>query len=114
MTIPVATPTAKMTPKIRVQNRAILWYSGFRVFSQRADMITRFRPSPMVRGGKRKWKPTVKANWMRERISTSIGRRGKQWVVREEETVPTNRHLHPLTAEGRAEVQGEKSEHPLI
>ncbi|MEI9897499.1 MAG: hypothetical protein WDN28_27495 [Chthoniobacter sp.] len=51
MTIPVATPMAKVSAKIRVQKRAIWWKRGLPVRSQEASTATRITPSPMLRGG---------------------------------------------------------------
>ena len=51
ITIPVATPMAKVSAKMRVQNRAMLWKSGFPVLSHIASIITRIMPKPMLNGG---------------------------------------------------------------
>jgi hypothetical protein len=53
MTIPEATPRAKLTAKILVQKRAMDSYRGSRVRKKRHSMATISTPNPMVRGGKR-------------------------------------------------------------
>ena len=53
MTMPVATPMAKVSANTFVQKRAIWWYSGFFVASHSPSMITSSTPSPMLSGGKR-------------------------------------------------------------
>ena len=52
ITTPLATPRAKVRPKIRTQNRVICWNSGFRVLRYSASMRTRMTPRPMLSGGK--------------------------------------------------------------
>ena len=53
MTIPVATPSAKLSANRRVQNRAAASHTGFFVRRNIPSRITMTTPSPMVRGGNR-------------------------------------------------------------
>ncbi len=53
MGMPVTTPTAKLIPKIRIQNRAASLYRASPVFSARAFSTTMMKARPMVSWGTR-------------------------------------------------------------
>ncbi len=53
MTMPVATPMAKLTAKIFVQNFVIRWYAPSPVRRYMASMRTMSAPRPIDSGGNR-------------------------------------------------------------
>jgi hypothetical protein len=82
ITMPLATPTAKVMAKSLAKNRPIRSYSRScrRQPIHSAAQINQARP--MEIGGKMKWNPTVTANCRRARKSASIAPSRKLLLVR--------------------------------
>ena len=72
MTMPVATPTAKVMAKSLPKNLATWTYTSSCFFQPNHSAITSSQASPMEMGGKMKWNPTVTANWIRASVSASM------------------------------------------
>ena len=70
--MPVATPTANVTAKMRVQKAALRSHTSLPVRALISSVVATSQASPIVMDGKTKWNATVSANWARASRAASM------------------------------------------